>query len=557
MATDEERLRSLENRLDAIERRLGPSRSDAPPRARPSDVPEASPSVAPWPFSEIPTTRVPPQRAERKSWRATAVMGWGGVSALVLATSYVIRLAVESGWLTPGRQVAIAALAGLALIAGGFLLRKKDNEYASLLPAGGVAVLFLSVYGAHLFHGLIGPLPATVAVIAICLWTLVLGEVFESNWYAIFAVIGSYSGPLLLSNLRADPLDLAIYFSAWNLLFCAYAIFAAERWVYLIAAYFSFIVFDLIWRVTGGVGWETVVVFQAVQVVIFAVGSVIYSIKNAAPMEKAEAWGHLSVLLLFYFVEYALLRENLPAQAPWLALASMIFILAAYGVARAFLPESPWGKMVVSIYASIVLLHAGYLELLPDAWRPWVALFVTGAVGATAVARLDRARELWPVFTAAGLIFFHNYGRLVFGWEIDTVVGYKALLPLYAAVIYTAYGLARQIPELKDHRTALLFFGHLNVMAGAVQLFDSRLTVSLVWGVLAVACLSLSVSAGDKTLGRSALFVFAGSAAKVLLFDLSNASPLIRIGCLVILGVTLYAGGLLYQRVDSTENISP
>jgi uncharacterized membrane protein len=54
-------------------------------------------------------------------------------------------------------------------------------------------------------------------------------------------------------------------------------------------------------------------------------------------------------------------------------------------------------------------------------------------------------------------------------------------------------------------------------------------------------------------LGKSSLLIFAASAAKVLLFDLSTAAPLVRIGSLVILGVTLYAGGWMYRKMDALK----
>jgi hypothetical protein len=38
-----------------------------------------------------------------------------------------------------------------------------------------------------------------------------------------------------------------------------------------------------------------------------------------------------------------------------------------------------------------------------------------------------------------------------------------------------------------------------------------------------------------------------------MLFDLDNAAPLVRIGSLIVLGVTLYVGGWMYKRVDSLE----
>ena len=95
---------------------------------------------------------------------------------MVLAAVYLIRLAIDSGMLTPGRQVTLAILGAFALIGLGLGLRRGNREYASLLPAGGIVILFASIYGgtyllsscfhphgrcrgcAHLFWGLVvGP----------------------------------------------------------------------------------------------------------------------------------------------------------------------------------------------------------------------------------------------------------------------------------------------------------------------------------------------------------------------------------------------------------------
>lgn len=54
-------------------------------------------------------------------------------------------------------------------------------------------------------------------------------------------------------------------------------------------------------------------------------------------------------------------------------------------------------------------------------------------------------------------------------------------------------------------------------------------------------------------MGRWSRSECAGSAAKVLLFDLSDATPLVCIACLVILGVTLYAGGWMNRKVDGID----
>ena len=100
----------------------------------------------------------------------------------------------------------------------------------------------------------------------------------------------------------------------------------------------------------------------------------------------------------------------------------------------------------------------------------------------------------------------------------------------------------------------LIYAGHVAAMAAAVHLFSGRLAVSLCWGGLAVAALLCSLWRRDRILGQSSLLVFAASGAKVLLYDLAGAAPLMRIACLLVLGVTLYLGGWLYRKVATMES---
>ena len=73
-------------------------------------------------------------------------------------------------------------------------------------------------------------------------------------------------------------------------------------------------------------------------------------------------------------------------------------------------------------------------------------------------------------------------------------------------------------------------------MGAAVQILDERLAVSIAWSGIALVSL-----------------VLAASSAKVLLFDLSSAAPLIRIGSLLVLGVTMYVGGWMYKKVEAMD----
>lgn len=54
----------------------------------------------------------------------------------------------------------------------------------------------------------------------------------------------------------------------------------------------------------------------------------------------------------------------------------------------------------------------------------------------------------------------------------------------------------------------------------------------------------------DKILGQSPLLNFAVSGMKVLLYDLAGSPTPVRIGSLVVLGMTLYMGGWSYQKLS-------
>lgn len=548
MTEIDDRLQQIEDRLAAIESRLAIAQAAKQPS--PAVTPPPSPTPLPATARPLPA-QSRPALSTGIGISATTVLGWGGVAALVLATAYLIRLAIDSGWLTPVRQVGIAGVFGVGLIATGLLLRDSLRRYGSLLPAGGIAVLFLTVYGAHLYHKLIGPIPATVGIIVICLGALALREHYKNELYTFFAVVGSFTGPYFLHALAARPLDLVIYFAAWDLLFCAYSIRAGWRSVYLLSAYLAFTVFDATWRTAELTDWIWAAGFQAFQLVLFCASTIAFSIKHRTPLKEHEAVLHLPPLLFFYATEYGILDRHIPEAAPWLALASVAILALGYVIARSQLgDEARAGEQIIATYAAIVLFHAGYIDLVPEEWGAFTGLVAAFALAVVAFKQGTWLKRFWPLSAGAAIVAFLGYARLALDLNLERVIAWRVLIPAYAAILYAAYWMLRNREKPGLGPLASLYFGHLIVMAGAIHFSDSRFVVSIVWGLLAVAALIVSMTTGDRRLGRSSLLVFAAFAAKVLLFDLSGTSTLVRIGCLVVLGVTMYVGGLLYQKID-------
>lgn len=538
---------SIEQRLAAIEARLAILESSAHPAPEPYQQPVSI---------ELPSVNqtVPEIKSVSQTTPfVTQLLGWGGATALVLAASYMIKLALNSGWLTPERQIVIAVLGGLLMIGAGLRFQSADRNYASLLPAGGVTILFIAVYAAHLYYGLLGPILALSTVTLICLLSLWLCNRFQSTLYALFAVVGAYSVPFLISGLTLSISDLVIYYVCWSVLFSVFSVWVGSRAVYLLALYMSLIGFDWSWHSATNLNqWVLAVLFQTLTLAIFAVTATLYSLRKTAPMTQQAAQAHLPALLIYYFLQYNLLNRHLPEWAPWIAVASAVFILACYVIAKQYMKqELMGGKMLLQAYVALVLFHAGYIESVSAAWAPWVAFILLPLVALYAASRDDSSAPGVYIWSVAIIIFMMNYLRVVTGIDRSGIMAADLLSVVYALELYAAYYLLRKSGMAQHIWQLLLVAGHIAATAAAVHIFDSRLLVSISWGALALACLMLALHCKDKLLGKSSLLIFAFSAGKVLIYDLSSSTPLIRIGSLLAVGLSLYLGGWLYKKIEA------
>lgn len=572
----ERRLAAVEGRLAEVERQLAPqliwpgSPATAPARA-PAPVQAApraagprgpspgvpSPGMHPTAASALaanPARRgaMPPARVAPRGTGslATSVLGWGGAAAFVLAAAYLIRLGIDSGWLTPSIQIGAAVAAGIVLIGAGFGVRDLNARYAGYLPACGIAILFLAIYGAQLLYGLVGARTAVLAIALVCALSLWLCREFSSDLYALFAVAGSYSAPLLLARSHGSITDLAIYFSAWSVIFSVYAIRYGRRLIYLLAAYLALLVFDLVWQLDASGAWVSALVFQTVQFGIFGAATALFSTRREAPLDTLGALLHLPPLLIFYALQYHVLDQHLPALAPWISIASVVAVALLYFAARRALQRPlPGGELLLWGYLAVVLLHAGYLEAWPGAWAPWASFILVPAAALVSRLRKGPLGPVWALWAAVGAIFALNYVRVIADFGLDQVPGHAALAIAYAALLYAGYGLAAGREGWREMRLPMVYAGHFSAMAAAVHLFSVPIIQSTGWGLLALACLVASLWRHDRGLAQSSLLVFGATAGKVLIFDLSGAQPIARILSLVVLGGTFYVGGLFYQRL--------
>ena len=142
-----------------------------------------------------------------------------GIAAIIIGTGFFLKYAFDH-WIGPTGQVVIGVALGLVLLGLGEYWKEKYASYAQALTGGGIAILYLSFYGAFSFYKppVIGSAYVTFSFMALV--TAVAGVLaiwYRSPIIAFLGVAGGYVTPLLLyRNLGENEMALLGYIVLLN-----------------------------------------------------------------------------------------------------------------------------------------------------------------------------------------------------------------------------------------------------------------------------------------------------------------------------------------------------
>ena len=184
----------------------------APVQAAPREV-EASWQPPPLVNAILPQvpTRVladappPPMLSEPaqslESRLGSQVFNMIGIFAIIIGTSWFLKLAIERGWIGPVARVLIGLGAGAGIVVWSETFRRKGlKAFSHSLKAIGSSVLYLSLWAAFQLYHL---LPAEVALFAMVLvtaWNGFMAWSQDAELLAGYGLLGSFLTPLLLST---------------------------------------------------------------------------------------------------------------------------------------------------------------------------------------------------------------------------------------------------------------------------------------------------------------------------------------------------------------------
>ncbi|MDX1957029.1 MAG: DUF2339 domain-containing protein [Leptospiraceae bacterium] len=148
------------------------------------------------------------------------LIGKTGFVAIILAFIWFLDFAFSNYWINESGRIFIGIFSAFAIIFGGLYFAKKNSE---LIPAPmigtGFSILYLSVFAAFRFYGLINSIETFVMLSLIALILAILSNVSKSEVLYGFSFLGSILSPLLLSTGENSYRFFFTYLFFVNILF--------------------------------------------------------------------------------------------------------------------------------------------------------------------------------------------------------------------------------------------------------------------------------------------------------------------------------------------------
>jgi uncharacterized membrane protein len=225
---------------------------DTPPPAA-----EGSPAIPPPPPpTSVPPISPPPSASPDLEERfGTRWVVWVGGLALALGGIFLVRHAIEQGWIGPGVRIMLGALLAAALVGAGEWLRRRENlagiagppsaHIPSILTAAGTTVSYATAYAAYALYGFIGPAAAFVLLGIVALATLG-AALLHGPALAALGLVGAEVTPLLVSTEMPNYWVLYVYLAVVTA--AAFVLARLRLWLWLAV---TAVAFGLFWALPG------------------------------------------------------------------------------------------------------------------------------------------------------------------------------------------------------------------------------------------------------------------------------------------------------------------
>ena len=551
----------------------------AQPPVPPAGVP-AAPRTAPQPA--LPPLDWGQRRPQLEEIIGQRWLGWIAVFLILFAAAFFLKYAFENRWIGELGRVIIGISAGLGFVWAGWRRHLAGWRYFSqVLTAGGVILIYLSIYASYGFYRLLDQRVAFAFLVLVVVQAHVVATAYNSRAIALAAQLGGFLVPILLSTGRDQYVVLFSYIALLNIGVVILSIARKWRWVGTSSFVFTHLLFWA-WYVEHYHFEKLVaaITFQTVIFVLFLMADLTPPYRGRA--SSAEEWARLFVNpFVFFATAYHLLEADYPAWMGAFALV-MATLYAVISRAGMGLRLSDRRALFVLIGVALTFVTVAIPIQLESNWITigWAA---QGAVMAWLSPKMKSQSLRTFSAVVLGLAIFRHLafdtpwsGRVLFN-----PVGNRYFLGALALVgfLFLAGYLYREVKGPFVLTTALVALGlfwlamsvetytYYDALEGALppsRTFEDvrqirwtgQMVLSVLWSLYAAGLVAAGFRLRRVAVRWVGLFVFGVTVLKVVFVDMSQVRELYRIIAFLALGVLLLVVAWGYQRIPRREQPS-
>ena len=552
-------LNSINSRLDKLEASLG-KYTPAP----------QSPSTSPVIIHETQITTSEPKKISDLKTKSKSFFGSSNLLAVtaticfILASSFTVKLALDSGWLTPFRQLGLSFGLGAVLCTLGRYLKSIDIDYRSYLSGAGCIILFLVSYASSLFFEAVPPFYSILMTLGSAGITLSLYHFHKNDLFAFIATVGTFICPLIFETQLNDPSLLSFYFLTWAAVFSYFSVTLRSRTLSLLSCYLGLGVYASLNSLSSFSPITDMLLVLGTlfaQFFAFAGGVFQYSTKHKSPLSNRDTWLFFPALCFFYGITFnyvGILGSTI--SIPFLAkhldsfygLIFGLIVYAFYFKAKTRLKEihALNSQSMIQAFLCITVFHSGYLTLLPHGARTWLLpLSILGYY----IVNQKNLRLQAPVKLLFSVMAFFEWLSLLQDLLLQSTTNWNKVLSAAAVIVLGALYYLKPNQNSSKNQSIFLWGLHMIAISLIYKLSSGSgsFAVSGVWGLYAVLVLSYGYVKREVMLAKSSTLILLAVAGKALIYDASQAASGLRIACLLLTGVVLYGSGYLFKKMSA------
>jgi uncharacterized membrane protein len=317
------------------------------------------------PFSETiaaaTVSGAPSRLREQRSLESRVGSQWFnriGIIAMLIGVAWFLKFAFDNHWVGPVGRILIGLLSGAALIAWSERFRSKGYAaFSYSLKAVGSGVLYLSLWAAFSMYHLIPPGIAFTGMVLVTAFNAFIAWRQSAELLAVYAIVGAFSTPLLLSTGRNEEVFLFSYLLMMNA--ATMALLVLKGWNRLLVLSFLGTVafyWGWYWQFYVPAAFAKTASFLALFVLLFAAATILARQKrvHAEQDDAARVLVSLANAAFGFLGYYAMLSSNGSARNTALAWCSVGFGAFYLGV-RKLMERTPVAGTRLASLADIQL----------------------------------------------------------------------------------------------------------------------------------------------------------------------------------------------------------